>query len=177
MQPQSYIRIKNALAYFATHHLTLKRFNCSFSEQLDNFSSSDNSFPILYCVPNDVSFLENTDSYSFRIYCLDLLQKDRSNESFVLNNTLLVLRDLVNWIRLDRENEINISNTPVARPVNNFLVDFSCGWYLDLEIEGVALASDCAIPFSNNFNPDSNYILSEDGFIICAENGDMIEWT
>ena len=88
---------------------------------------------------------------SFRVYCVDVLQKDRSNEQTILNETLLVLRDLVNWMRLDQTNDLNILNNPRAIPVNNFLTEFTTGWYVDIDIEASTVTSDCAIPFSSNF--------------------------
>ena len=151
MAIQSYNTLVDALTQFSTNHLTLKRFKCSFFEQLDNFSTEDNQFPILYAIPSDVAFDTNIDEFSFRVYCVDILQKDRSNESPILNETLLVLRDLTNWLRLDQDNNLNIINTPVATPVNNFLTEYTTGWYVDITIEATPETSDCAIPFSDNF--------------------------
>jgi hypothetical protein len=147
---QSYNTVTNALQQFANAHLSLKRFSVSFSEQFNNFSTSDNSFPILYAVPIDVNMQEYINTMTFRIYCVDILQKDRTNEATVLNDTLLVLRDLYNWIT-SADNEINLTNTPTAYPVNNFLVDFTVGWYMDVTIEITPESNDCSIPFSDNF--------------------------
>ena len=68
---QNYNTLVDTLTQFATNHLTLKRFKVSFFEQFDNFSTEDNIFPILYAIPNDVSFDTNIDEFSFRIYCLN----------------------------------------------------------------------------------------------------------
>jgi hypothetical protein len=173
---QSYNTLKNTLEQFASNHLTLKRFKLSFFEQLDNFSTSDNTFPILYVIPSDVSFQENVDEFSFRVYCVDILQKDRANEGTILNETLLVLRDLNNWLRLETTHELNIIGTPRAIPVNNFLTEFTTGWYMDVVIESTPETSDCAIPFTDNFQYsgitcDSTYItqfLSCDTLADCA---------
>lgn len=148
---QSYNTLVNTLTQFANNHLTLQRFKCSFFEQMPNFSTEDNNFPILYAIPSDVSMGENIDEFSFRIYCVDILQKDRSNESTIINETLLVLRDLNNWLRLETAHDLNILNNPRAIPVNNFLTEFTTGWYMDIVIEATPETSDCAIPFSDNF--------------------------
>lgn len=150
MGTQSYITIKNALEQFADNHLSLRRFKTSFFEQIDNFSSGDNTFPILYAIPSDVTFDEYTNRFFFRVYIVDVLQKDRSNESAILNDTLLILRDLYNWLKIS-DNGLNVLSTSRAIPVNNFLVDYTTGWYLDVEIEGLAESNDCSIPFSENF--------------------------
>lgn len=150
MATTSYTTIKNALEQFAENHLSVRRFKTSFFEQIDNFSSSDNTFPILYAIPSDVTFDQYVNRYFFRIYCVDILQKDRSNESAILNDTLLVLRDLYNWLKIS-DNGLNTLSTSRAIPVNNFLVDFTAGWYIDIEVEGQAESNDCSIPFSSNF--------------------------
>ena len=39
---QQYNTVVNALEQFSANHLSLKRFKCSFFEQMDNFSTSEN---------------------------------------------------------------------------------------------------------------------------------------
>jgi hypothetical protein len=148
---QQYNTVINSLNQFSEAHLSLKRFKSSFFEQIDNFSTSGNTFPILYAIPNDVVFDENIDRMSFRVYVVDILQKDRSNEQSILNETLLILRDLTNWFREDTTIDLNILNNPRCTPVNNFGVDFTVGWYADYEIEVTQSTSECSIPFSQNF--------------------------
>jgi hypothetical protein len=148
---QQYNTVINSLNQFSEAHLSLKRFKSSFFEQIDNFSTSGNTFPILYAIPNDVVFDENIDRMSFRVYVVDILQKDRSNEQSILNETLLILRDLTNWFRQDTTNNLNILNNPRCTPVNNFGVEFTVGWYADYEIEVTQSTSECSIPFSQNF--------------------------
>jgi len=176
---QQYNTVVNALEQFSANHLSLKRFKCSFFEQMDNFSTSENSFPILYAIPNDISFEDNIDVMSFRVYCVDVLQKDRSNEQTILNETLLILRDLNNWFKQNDYNNLNVLNNPRAIPVNNFLTEFTTGWYIDIDVEVEGETNDCSIPFSNNFiltgiTCDTQYVnqfltcdtlLSCDGFI------------
>jgi len=79
--------------------------------------------------------LNNIDEFSFRVYCVDLLQKDRTNETEILNQTLLVLRDLNNWLREDLNVPFQVIGDPTATPVNNFLMDYTTGWFADITIE------------------------------------------
>lgn len=142
--------IKNSLATFASYHLQLKRFQLSFFENFDGFSTSAVQFPILYAIPQDVQMQENINSFTIRVYAVDILQTDRTNEVDVINDTLLILRDLRNWLAL-ADNGLNILNSPIAIPVNNFLVDYTAGWYMDIEVEGNTENNECSIPFSSNF--------------------------
>jgi len=151
MAIQNFNQVVDALNQFSNAHLSLKRFKTSFFEQIDNFATAENSFPILYVVPGDVSFENEIDVMSFRVYCVDILQKDRSNEQPILNETLLVLRDLVNWIRMTDTLDLNVVGTPRAVPINNFLTEFTVGFYIDLAVETSPETNDCSIPFSSNF--------------------------
>lgn len=151
MAIQNFNQVVDALNQFSNAHLSLKRFKTSFFEQIDNFATAENSFPILYVVPGDVNFEEQIDVMSFRVYCVDILQKDRSNEQSILNETLLVLRDLVNWIRETSTLDLNVVGTPRAVPINNFLTEFTVGFYIDLAVETSPETNDCSIPFSSNF--------------------------
>lgn len=147
----NYLTVINSIDTFCANHANIHRFKSSFFEQIDDFSTSGNSFPIFYAVPNDIAMEENIDVMSFRIYCLDILQKDRVNEEAILNSTYQNLRDLVNWFRNDEFNDLNVLNSPRAIPVNNFLVDFTTGWYIDVELEVSVVTNDCSIPFTQNF--------------------------
>ena len=151
MAIQNFNQVVDALNQFSNAHLSLKRFKTSFFEQIDNFATAENSFPILYVVPGDVNFENEIDVMSFRVYCVDILQKDRSNEQPILNETLLVLRDLVNWIRMTDTLDLNVVGTPRAVPINNFLTEFTVGFYIDLAVETSPETNDCSIPFSSNF--------------------------
>jgi len=151
-QIQSYNTVVNALTQFSNAHLSLRRFKTSFFSEFNNFAGSENSFPILYAVPNQTTFGYEVDTLSFRLYCVDQLQKDRTNEQTIMQETLLVLRDFVNWTRQDDSVPLNVINNPRAVPVNNFLTEFTAGWYIDIDLEPDATnTNDCSIPFSANF--------------------------
>jgi len=70
MAIHSYNTVKDLLQQFSDNHLTVKRFDMSFLEQLPNFSTDgEQTFPILYAEPIDVVLLNNIDEFSFRVYC------------------------------------------------------------------------------------------------------------
>ena len=147
MNTESYNTIVEKLRFFADNHLAIQRFDTSFFEELPVFSTGDNNFPIMYATPSDVEFDALVDNFTFRIYCVDLLLEDRSNETEVLNQTLLILRDLFNWIKIEDNLGIDTSGTSTATPVNNFLMDYTTGWYLDITIEYSPETNTCSIPF------------------------------
>jgi len=148
---QNFLTVTNILQQFIDQHKGLQgRGTVASLDQINNYSHEDTRFPLMYASIQDITLDQNADTYNFRVYCVDLLQKDRTNEGTVRNSTLMILRDFVNWITLDTFNNIRvISNTPIAIPVNNFLMDYTSGWYIDIAFETTTIISDCVIPFEN----------------------------
>jgi hypothetical protein len=77
----TYLRIVQIIEAFASSHLNVQRFHSDFEEQIDNFGTQGENYPILYMTPNNVSFSGEiyTDLTTFTIdfYALDILQKDQ----------------------------------------------------------------------------------------------------
>ena len=147
----NYQTITNVLEQFAANHLAVARFECSFDDQLDQFATVDASWPILYAVPQDVTFVEDTNQYRFKIYSLTLVQGDRSDEKPALTHTHLILADLVNWLKYNLADDLVLINEPQIRPINYISTEGLMGWVGDFIIESEAEANDCSIPFDNNF--------------------------
>lgn len=148
MSQNSYTTIINALSQFAIAHESVKRYKVSFFSELNNFATGDDNFPVLYLVPTTTQFSNNVDTYSFNVYCIDILLKDRTNEQFVLNDTLSVLRDMTNWLRESDDHDMNVIDVTNAVPLNNFALDFTVGWNMSITIQTPAITSECYIPFS-----------------------------
>jgi hypothetical protein len=148
MSQNSYTTIINALSQFAIAHESVKRYKVSFFSELNNFATGDDNFPVLYLVPTNTEFSNNVDTYSFNVYCIDILLKDRTNEQFILNDTLSVLRDLTNWLRESDDHDMNVIDATNAQPLNNFALDYTVGWNMSLTIQTPAITSECYIPFS-----------------------------
>ena len=92
----TYLKYLQILESFASAHLQVQRFKHDFAEQFGNFSTEAESFPVLYVVPQPSIFGANSEylnTYTVDVYCVDLLQKDRSNVATILNTTNLILND------------------------------------------------------------------------------------
>ena len=184
MANTSYIRILQAVEAFASAHLQIKRFGSDFPDQLPQFSTQEDGWPILFVSPTSSAFDINTTTFQIDVYCFDIVQDDRSNLSSILSDTSLILSDLNRWI-LDSDPfgfDI-IDDSPGASPLNNALLDGAAGWKMTLTLTCDTYGV-CEIPFSSppvvvsevNNIIYSNCVLEapKDGVLYGRKNGD---WT
>jgi hypothetical protein len=147
-----YIQLLQIIESFASEHKEIRRFKADFLEQLQNFGTDGESYPILYVVPNASSFNINTyndmNTFTLNIYCVDLINEDRSNVNTILNTTNLVLNDLHLFFKEAEIAGIDLINTSNLTPLNNYMLDVTTGWFVTMTFE-VQSHSVCEIPFNN----------------------------
>ena len=129
--------------------MQVRRFGSDFTEQLQNFATENEEYPIIYVVPNDSIFNENTTTFTVDVYCLDIIQKDRSNINTILSDTNTILSDLKKWILDGEVYSFDVINNPTATPLNNALLDYCAGWFMTLEVDCPTYGV-CEIPFIEN---------------------------
>ena len=145
---ESKLNIIQAFETFTDSHGQIQRFHFEFEEQLNQFATADTGYPILYIVPLDDGSTQQLTDYGFRVYCFDIIDKDRSNLKFAYNNTNLIVQDFLRYF--DNSNSEISTFTIISKgniqPLNNQLVDYCVGCYVDVyfQVEGVSL---CDIPF------------------------------
>ena len=148
MTNQSYIRVLTALELFSKEHLQVKRFASDFPEQLPNFSSETEQYPILFVSPTNSIFKRNQNTFELTIYCYDLIQDGRDNINTILSDTNTILNDLYLWLRDGDVGGLDVLNDINCTPINNALLDYVGGWQMNLVIE-VDTYNVCEIPFNN----------------------------
>ena len=181
MANQTYIRVLQAIESFANEHLQIKKFASDFPEQLPNFATKDEAYPILWVSPSSGVYNQNTNRFDLTVFCYDIIQKDRENINTILSDTHQILNDLTKWLKDGDIAGIDLINDPVVTPINNDLLDYTAGWQMTIVLE-VDTYSICEIPFNaqpaildmvNNI-VYSNYLtcetLSSCGTIIDIEN-------
>ena len=83
------------LETFCDSHLQVQKFGADFLEQLPNFATQDEKYPVVFVnVPTSASLNENLNTFSLEVYCLDIIQKDRDNIITILSDTQLILNDI-----------------------------------------------------------------------------------
>jgi hypothetical protein len=152
---------------FASLHLQIKRFEIGFYDDMSVYITKNELWPIMWIVPIDIIHLKNSVSqYNLRVYFLDLLDNDNSNERDVLSDQLSISRDFINWLRLN-EYSFDLLNDPTATPVKSIAMDYTAGWYVDVSLEVETEGSDCSIPFSGASGTQSgcplSYVVNSDG--------------
>ena len=115
----SYKKILNAFEDFATSHLQIKRFESEFEEQLPNFATEKENYPILFVSPNSSIFDENANQFTVTVSCFDIIQKDRSNINTILSDTNTIMNDVYRWFKDGEVLGIDvIDDAPNATPIN-----------------------------------------------------------
>lgn len=143
----SYIILINKLETFCNSHYMVEKFGSDFKEQMSNFATIDEKYPIVFVVPISSISLENTVQYSVDIYCFDIIQKNRANINNILSDTDLILNDIYLEFAWGDDLDVNILGDPTRTPLNNDLLDYAAGHMMSVTFE-VANYTDCQIPIS-----------------------------
>lgn len=128
-------KLIDAIDTFCTNHYQVQKFSADFLEQLPNFATQDEKYPIVFAVPTSSSPGEIVKNITLDIYCLDIIQKGRENIITILSDTELILDDL--FLNLQTGDDWSYDVTSATRtPLNNDLLDYCAGWVMTLTIEG-----------------------------------------
>ena len=100
----NYYFIENILNDFVAYNKRVQKSYLSFNDQRSLDLENEKYHPVLYSVIRSVNRLENVLDFNMRIYCLDNLFADRSNEKDVMNETLEILNDLYNFLSYSKKN-------------------------------------------------------------------------
>ena len=128
-------KIVSAIESFCSSHLQIKKYGADFVEQLPNFATQDEKYPIIFIVPTGSTDGEIVKTLTFDIYCLDIIQKDRQNIITILSDTELILDDLYLNLATGDDWTYDVTNA-TKTPLNNDLLDYCAGWVMTIDIEG-----------------------------------------
>ena len=131
----TYFEIIKRLETFCNSHLQVKKFGADFLEQIGNFATQDEKYPVVFVdVPTSVSLTENLNTFSVDVYCLDIIQKDRDNIITILSDTQLILNDVYLNLQTGTDWSIDVTSATLA-PLNNDLLDYAAGWVMTIDLE------------------------------------------
>ena len=142
----SYQALTDEIIAFYNAHLQVKKVGTDFKEQLFNFATKDEKYPLVYVVPVDAIPTENTTDFTLEIYCFDIIQKDRTNITTILSDTQQILNDLyLNYTFSLTDTDFDVVGSPSFIPLNNDLLDYAAGWVMTITFT-MPSWTDCQIP-------------------------------
>ena len=142
----TYIQLLRTIESFASEHLQIKKFGSDFPEQLPNFATKGETYPILFVSPSSTFSNEYTKTFNITVYSYDIIQQDRANINTILSDTHSILNDLVIWFNSE-STPVDLIGVPTINPLNNALLDYCAGWSMNLTLE-VDNSTVCDIPFN-----------------------------
>lgn len=145
----SYQALINKIEGFYNDHLQVKKVHSDFTEQLPNFATKDEKYPLIFIAPIVAIPTENTNTISLEIYCLDIIQKDRANITVILSDCHQILVDLVNYFTFSSDYDFDILGVPILNPLNNQLLDYAAGWVMTIDVD-MSNWTDCQVPLITN---------------------------
>jgi hypothetical protein len=145
----SYQALINHIEAFYNDHLQVKKVGSDFTEQLPNFATKDERYPLVFIAPVFASPTTNTNTISLEIYCFDIIQKDRANITVILSDCHQILVDLVNQFTFSDDYSFDIIGLPSLTPMNNQLLDYAAGWMMSLDVD-MSNWTDCQVPLLTN---------------------------
>jgi hypothetical protein len=132
-----YINILDRFETFQQNHLQLNYFGQGDPWEINAFPNI--TFPALWvntvsATPklNDGNLIQ-TMEYNLNILSFDLVSKGEQNEKDVLNDTQLILIDLVKYIKANWL-DVDIITDPLMTPFTENLSDWVTGWNINLTI-------------------------------------------
>ena len=141
----SWITLLSKIETFCNAHLQIQKYGGEFREQMPNFSTKDEKYPIIYVEPVSDTEDLNTNQFTINIYCVDIIQKDRANINTIVSDCQLILKDIYVYYVNDNDPTLDVIGTATMTPLNNLDLDYVAGWVMSITFE-VNSYGDCAIP-------------------------------
>lgn len=112
-------------------------------------NANERNYAVSHLSIEGAQYLPNEIQYNFKLYVMDLVSKDESNENDVLNQTLQIIGDFIS--RLQNARDLNIdTNTDYrlqpninCQPFTERFDDQVSGWVADIQIRAFFDYSAC----------------------------------
>ncbi len=109
---------------------------------------NDTAYALSHLSIENANYTQHELSYSFKLYIMDLVSKDESNEEDVLSDTLQVIGDFISQFKHstlygDMENDYRFSENVNCTPFTERFDNEVSGWVADINITVSFNASAC----------------------------------
>ena len=147
MSNLTYNQIKQIFNDISDDHYQLHNFGSGMVEDINTMTGNGiYSFPMLWIVPQQVTFNDNTKIFKIRVLVLDQDRADDTYRDDILSDTLSIMGDvLINFRTASFDYDVIGQTT--ALPIVQAFGDYVSGWYSDLDIEtDFNITNDCDLP-------------------------------
>jgi len=144
----TYNQIITKLEAFANAHFQINSFgNGDLWEVIEHDQLKDFNYPLMWVQDQPATTERGKIELVFRVFIINLVQKDESNENEVKSDTLSICLDVLSeWV-------MQTDNLQVTVDVNTNLTSFTerfndelTGWWMDLKLEVPFKYNKCDIP-------------------------------
>jgi len=139
-------QIINELKEIANQHLQINSFNAG---TLDDFATSgDTRYPAMWVSYENAAISSRTESYSFSIWIVDRVKKDRSNLIEVHSDCKSILNDIKAQVMNPGYGWVVGQDWNYQAIFEPFMEDEVAGWLADITITQPFSNDTCQIPFN-----------------------------
>lgn len=133
--------IIQTIEMFSTNHAKLNTFQWG---HVDDISTRETEFPLMFAQPNSSNITDNIASDSFDLYFTDLLMHNQENKLYIISEMKEVANDFITTMR-NYDDDIDIKNTRMEIFIGDF-DDLTAGVVLHCDISYYVTMNECIIP-------------------------------
>ena len=146
MQIRTLNQIVNELKEIANQHLQINSFHAG---TLDDFATSgDTRYPAMWVTYENAAIGEKTEAYSFTLFIVDRVKKDRSNLIEVHSDCKSILNDIKAQLNAPGYGWSLTQDWNYQALFEPFMEDEVAGWFADITITQAFSNDTCQIPFN-----------------------------
>jgi len=146
----TYNNIITQLSTFASDHFQINSYsNGDLWEAIQHDQFNDFDYPLLFVVDGSSNLEQGAITLGFDILCMDLVNKDESNENEVKSDTLQMLLDVVAYMEkltTDKWYYLQIQKTSSLESFTERFDDEVTGWKISIQLKQPNTYNECQIP-------------------------------
>jgi hypothetical protein len=137
--------VVNLLRDIADKHWQINSFGIGGVDEIESSLESDKIYPKMWAVPSGTTIKKNTYEHRFNVLLMDLVKSDRSNQTEVISDMMLIANDIVKLLKYE-DADYNVIGDPFGEIFVESFSDVVAGFRLEFSIEVPQDNSRCSIP-------------------------------
>ncbi len=150
----TYNQIMSKLKTFANEHYQINSFDngdlWELIEHAKRDGVKDQNYPMMFVQDQPATTEQGIIELVFRIYIINLVQKDESNENEVKSDTLQICLDVLSeWVMQTTDLQVTVDKNTNLTSFTERFNDELTGWWMDLKLKVPFKYNKCDIPKAN----------------------------